>query len=193
MTDKKFINAQELMEESLRLGIRILQSGFKPDFIVGVWRGGSPVGIVVQELLDYYGVETDHIAIRTSSYNAIGERESSVRVHGLSYLIKNINAEDSLLIVDDVYDTGLSIQAIVENLYLKARKNTPHIRVATVYYKPQNNKTDRAPDYYVHETDRWLVFPHELDGLTLQEIYQNKPGLKEILSQAGMFNGVRFD
>ena len=193
MTDKKFINAQELMEESLRLGIRILQSGFKPDFIVGVWRGGSPVGIVVQELLDYYGVETDHIAIRTSSYNAIGERESSVRVHGLSYLIKNINAEDSLLIVDDVYDTGLSIQAIGENLYLKARKNTPHIRVATVYYKPQNNKTDRAPDYYVHETDRWLVFPHELDGLTLQEIYQNKPGLKEILSQAGMFNGVRFD
>lgn len=186
MTEKKFIDAQELMEESLRLGINILQSGFKPNFIVGVWRGGSPVGIVVQELLDFHGVKTDHISIRTSSYNAIGEREASVRVHGLSYLIKNINAEDSLLIVDDVYDTGLSIQAIVENLYMKARKNTPHIRVATVYFKPENNKTDRNPDFYVHKTDRWLVFPHELDGLTLDEIYQNKPGLKEILGRANI-------
>lgn len=183
MTDKKFIDAQELFEQSLQLGVKILESGFKPHFIVGVWRGGSPVGIVVQELLDYYGVKTDHIAIRTSSYNAIGERETSVRVHGLSYLIKNVNSEDSLLIVDDVYDTGLSIEAIVANLQLKARKNTPHIRVATIYYKPANNKTDRQPDYYLHETDQWLVFPHELDGLTTEEIYQHKPGLKDILGK----------
>jgi len=182
-TEKKFIDAQELMEDSIRLGIRVLQNGFRPNFIVGVWRGGTPVGIVVQELLDFYGVKTDHIAIRTSSYSAVGKRESQVRVHGLSYLIKNINAEDTLLIVDDVYDTGLSIEAIIANLQMKARRNTPNIRIATVYFKPANNKTERAPDYYVHETDRWLVFPHELDGLTLDEIYQNKPGLKEILSQ----------
>ena len=183
MTDKKFIDAQELLEDSLRLGVKILESGYKPNFIVGVWRGGSPVGIVVQELLDYYGVKTDHIAIRTSSYNRIGERESNVRVHGLSYLIKNINSEDALLIVDDVYDSGLSIEAVIDNLKLKARKNTPNIRVATVYYKPSNNKTDSTPDYYVHETDQWLVFPHELDGLTIEEIYQHKPGLKDILSK----------
>lgn len=184
MTDKKFIGAQELFEESVKLGVQVLQSGFKPNFIVGVWRGGSPVGIVVQELLDYFGVETDHIAIRTSSYNRIGERESNVRVHGLSYLIKNINSEDALLIVDDVYDTGLSIEAVIDNLKLKARKNTPDIRVATIYFKPGNNKTDRDPDYYIHKTDRWLVFPHELDGLTTEEIYQYKPGLKDILSKA---------
>lgn len=183
MTEKKFIGAQELFEDSLKLGVKILESGFKPNFIVGVWRGGSPVGIAVQELLDYYGVKTDHIAIRTSSYNAIGERDASVQVHGLSYLIKNINAEDSLLIVDDVYDTGLSIAAIIANLQLKARKNAPHIRVATIYFKPANNKTDRQPDYYVHETDKWLVFPHELHGLTSEEIYQHKPGLKDILSK----------
>ena len=88
-----------------------------------------------------------------------------------------------MLIVDDVYDSGLSIEAVIDNLKLKARKNTPHIRVATVYYKPGNNKTDRTPDYYVHETDQWLVFPHELDGLTIEEIYQHKPGLKDILGK----------
>jgi hypoxanthine phosphoribosyltransferase len=186
---KKYIDAQELMEDSIRLGIKILKSSFRPNFIVGVWRGGSPVGIVVQELLDFYDVETDHIAIRTSSYKAIGERESAVRVHGLSYLIKNINAEDTLLIVDDVHDTGLSIEAIIDNLQMKARKNMPEIRVATVYYKPSNNKTDRVPDYFLYETDRWLVFPHELDGLTLEEIFDNKPGLKEILGEAKLDTG----
>ena len=130
-----------------------------------------------------FGVKTDHIAIRTSSYKGIGEREPDVRVHGLSYLIKNINAEDALLIVDDVYDTGLSIKAIIENLHMKARKNTPHIRIATVYFKPGNNKTDRRPDFCVHETNRWLVFPHELDGLTTDEIAENKPGMKDILGK----------
>ena len=36
---------------------KILKSGFNPDFIVGVWRGGTPVGIAVQEFLDYFGLK----------------------------------------------------------------------------------------------------------------------------------------
>jgi hypothetical protein len=45
-----------------------------------------------------------------------------------------------------------------------------------VYYKPARRKVDITPDYYVHETDKWLVFPHELDGLSEQEIRDHKPG-----------------
>ena len=66
--DKVFINAEELLRDSFLLALRILESGFRPDYIVGIWRGGTPVGIAVQEYLDYAGVETDHIAIRTSYY-----------------------------------------------------------------------------------------------------------------------------
>lgn len=184
MTDKQFIDAQALLEDSFRLGLKILESGFQPNFIVGVWRGGTPVGIAVQELLDYFGVKTDHISIRTSSYAGIDERDGHIRVHGLNYLIRNMNAEDSLLIVDDVYDTGLSVKAVVEELGLKGRRNTPHdIRVATAYYKPKNNRTNRAPDYYVTETDKWLIFPHELDGLSREEILANKPGFKDLLEE----------
>jgi len=180
--EKKFISAQELLEDSVRLGIKILESGFKPHFIVGIWRGGTPVGIVVQELLDYCGLKTDHIAIRTSSYCGINQRDTDIRVHGLGYIVKNANAEDSLLIVDDVYDSGLSVQAVLQTLKEISRKNTPQdIRIATVYYKPGNNKTGRPPDFYLHETDRWLVFPHELNGLTNEEIAQYKPRVAEIL------------
>lgn len=182
MVEKKFINAQELLEDSFRLGLNILESGFKPSFIVGIWRGGTPVGIAVQELLDYFGVKTDHIAIRTSSYEGIDQRSKQIRVHGLDYIIENINAEDGLLIVDDVYDTGLSVKAVLETLGRKARKNTPDdTRIATVYFKRNNNKTNRVPDYFVHETDHWLVFPHELKGLSREEIFLNKPVAKKII------------
>ena len=182
MTEKKYISAQELLEDSYRLGVKIIESGFRPHFIIGVWRGGTPVGIAVQELLDYFDIETDHIAIRTSSYSGINERSQQIRVHGMGYIIRNVNSDDSLLIVDDVYDTGLSVEAVLESLREKARKNTPHdIRIATVYYKPKNNKTNHVPEYYLHETDRWLVFPHELNGLTPDEIAANKPGVSKLI------------
>jgi len=180
--DKKYIGARELLEDSVRLGACILKSEFRPNFMAGVWRGGSPVGIVVQELLEYYGVTTDHISIRTSSYTGIGERNKTVRVHGLSYLIRRMNAEDSLLLVDDVFDSGNSLQAVLDTLAMKSRKNLPHdIRIATVYYKPGNNQTSLTPDFYVHETDRWLVFPHEVDGMSSEEICENKPGWKDTI------------
>ena len=74
MAEKQFIKAQELLDDSFRLGLKVLESGFRPDFIVGIWRGGTPVGIAVQELFEHNGVASDHIAIRTSSYEGIEQR-----------------------------------------------------------------------------------------------------------------------
>lgn len=186
-TEKIFITAQELLTDSFRLGLQIHSSGFRPDFIVGIWRGGTPVGIAVQEILDLCGVKTDHIAIRTASYTGIGKRGKEVKVHGLGYLITNINRDDSLLIVDDVFDTGLSIQTVLATLRGKARRNAPEdIRIATPWFKPENNLTSITPEYFVHRTDRWLVFPHELDGLSRQEMLDNKPGLRDLFEEMGM-------
>ena len=181
--DKYYISADDLLLDSYKLGVQIYNSDFCPNFIVGVWRGGAPVGVAIQEILAYLGNETDHIAIRTSSYTGIGEQEDTVHVYSLSYLVRHMNAEDKLLIIDDVFDSGRSIKAILDSLHEKSRNNTPQdIRVAVPWYKPNNNKTDIKPDYFLHETDKWLVFPHELDGLTKQEIFANKPGVEEILA-----------
>lgn len=178
--NKVFISPQQLMEDSFKLALQVYESGFRPNYLVGVWRGGAPVGIAVQELLHVLGVESDHIAIRTSSYTAIGERSKKVRVHGLTYLIKRLESEDSLLIVDDVHDSGLSIQQTITELKKACKKNTPEIRVACPYYKPANNKTDSVPHYYVHESSDWLVFPHEIDGLSPAEIREHRPELASI-------------
>lgn len=181
---KQFISAEQLLDDSFRLGLQILESGFRPHFIVGIWRGGAPVGITVQELLDFFGIHTDHISIRTSFYKGIDERDTKIRVHGLQYVINKVDADEGLLIVDDVYDTGLSIQAVIENIRSRARRNTPReIRVATAYFKPASNRTQRVPDYYVHESDAWLVFPHELNGLSREEILERKPGVQALVDR----------
>jgi hypoxanthine phosphoribosyltransferase len=184
---KTFIQADELLKDSFKLASKVFDSGYRPDYIVGVWRGGAPIGIAVQEFLDVLGIDSDHIAIRTSSYAGIEKRNKSVQVHGLSYVIKKIESEDSLLIVDDVFDTGLSINQIILDIKKACKKNTPEIRIATPYFKPTKNKTDRKPDYYIHETDNWLVFPHELHGLSIQEISENKPELKDLIPKISEF------
>ena len=181
--EKHYIGATELLEDSFKLAWKVFESGYRPNYIVGVWRGGAPIGIAVQELFDVLGVDSDHIAIRTSYYSSIGERNESVQVYGLSYLIKKLESEDSLLIVDDVFDTGKSIHQIIFDLKTACKKNTPEIRIATPYFKPSQNKTDIKPDYYLHETDKWLVFPHELEGLSAEEIIKNKPELKDLLDK----------
>ena len=182
--NKIYITANDLLLDSYKLAINMYDSGFRPDFIVGIWRGGTPVGIAVQEMLAYLGAKSDHIAIRTSSYTGIGEQNKTVQVHGLDYIIRNINYNDKLLLVDDVYDSGRSIQAVIETLQDKSRRNTPDdIRIATPWFKPNNNLTKRVPDYYLHSTDEWLVFPHELEDLTEEEIFANKPGLKNLLQR----------
>lgn len=183
MSNKWFISAESLFENSVDLSKQIIDSGFKPNFIVGVWRGGTPVGIVVQEVLQHCGIESDHISVRTSSYNGMKRKEGDpVRVHGLDYLIDAMNSEDRLLIVDDVFDTGISIWSMIERLKQKSRKNYPtDVRIATPYYKPGNNRTDLEPDYFIHSTERWLVFPHELSGLTDEEIRINKPYMYNML------------
>jgi len=182
MAEKHYITAQELLEDSFQLGAEIIKSGFRPDFIVGIWRGGAPVGIAVQEMLEYCGISTDHISLRTSLYAGIESTGNQVRVHGLGYLVRNLNAENALLIVDDVFDSGRSIKAVIDQLSERTRRNTPDaIKVATPWYKPENNATDRVPDFYLHTTDRWLVFPHEVQGLTEAELTRGKGKILKII------------
>lgn len=181
--EKLFIRANELLEDSFNLAWKIFESGYKPNYIIGVWRGGAPVGIAVQEFLSVLGIKSDHIAIRTSYYSGINERNETVQVYGLNYVIKKLESEDRLLVVDDVHDTGNSINQIISDLRKACKKNSPEIKIATPYFKPNKNETETKPDFFIHETDKWLVFPHELEGLTVEEIKENKPELRNLIEQ----------
>ncbi|MEM7349266.1 MAG: phosphoribosyltransferase family protein [Acidobacteriota bacterium] len=183
--DKVFIQEEDLLLDSFRLGVKIFEQGFRPDFIVGIWRGGSSVGIYVQECLQTLGVETDHISIRTSYQDApetVPSHARPIRVHGTKYLLENLNADDGLLIVDDIYGSGRTIEAVIEKVSKRTKRNMPRdVRIAVPWYKPDHNRTERVPDFYLHATDKWLVLPYELKGLSRDEIAQHKPFLRPIL------------
>ena len=186
--NKSYIAANELLLDSFQLAVNVINSGFMPDFLVGLWRGGSAVGIAVQEGLDFLGCKTDHIAIRTSyrgqeDYSKMVNKAGAIRVHGLRYLHERVCAEHSMLNVDDVYSTGSSVNAVTKALSKKSRRNLPHdIRIATVWYRP-TEKTIRAPDFYVHETADWLILPYELSGLSLAELRHHKPEILPVIER----------
>src|SRR5262249_16290550 len=161
--EKLFIGAESLLRDSIALGMQVVRSGYRPTFLVGVWRGGAPIGISVQEVLEYHGVECDHISIRTSSYSAPDQRSTVLPVHAIAYLVPRWRPEDGPLLTAAVFDSGLSLEAPTDELRKRCRRNLPgNIRIATVSFKPSRNRSSLKPDYYVRATDHWLVFPHEM-------------------------------
>ena len=146
------------------------------------------MGIAVQEGLEHLGVSTDHIAIRTSysgaaNYSDMIEKEGSIRVHGMQYLLENLCSDHRLLIVDDVYSSGSSVNAVIEQLAAKTRRNLPKdIRVASVWFRP-TDKTKRVPDFFVHETTDWLVLPYELSGMSIDELREQRGDIAGVIDQ----------
>jgi len=194
---KHYITAQHLLDDAYALGLQVFDSGFRPDLVVGVWRGGTPVAIAVHELLHYMGVSADHIAVRTSLYRGIDDRNPEVDIQGLDYLLGRLKTDSPqvarVLIVDDVFDTGLSAHRLLTDLRTRGGQPPAEIRIAAPWVKPANYVTDLRPDYFLRETGDWLVFPHELCGLSRQEILDEKPGIDAIRARLATMAAVDDD
>lgn len=186
--EKRFLDEETLILDSFRLGVHIYTSGFRPSFIVGLWRGGSTVGIYVQECLQTLGIQANHIALRTSYrgqphyQQMVADQGAGIRVHGTQYLLETLNRDDNLLIVDDVFSSGHSIEAVLKRLQTHLKRNMPEqVKIATLWQRPSFNATGLKPDFVLHQTEDWLVFPYELSGLTPAEIAEHKPWLVPLL------------
>lgn len=173
---KRWIGAQELYEDSLRLALAVLDSGFAPTLLLGLWRGGSPVAITVHETLAYFGAQAEHLPLRTSLYTGIDARAPRIHIHGIEALAVAGFDCRRVLIVDDVFDTGVTLEQTLDALRAVPATHASEIRIATVWWKPARNRTGITPHYWLHRTEQWLVFPHELCGLEAAEILREKPG-----------------
>lgn len=170
--------------DCFRLAKLIWDDGYKPDFLVGLWRGGAPPGIVIQEFFRWKGIDPYHTAIRTQSLEGVLYGDG-FDVKGLGHVIDVVEAHQRLLLVDDLFDTGRTIYEVVRFLRRKARRNTPEVRVAVVYYRPQRRRFVVGPHYYLHETEARPVFPHRLTAMTGDEIRDSDPEMYEILFSQG--------
>ena len=181
MTSKIFVDANTLLIDSFTLAKKIYESGYRPDFFIGVWRGGTPPGIAIHEFFVFKGAKPKyHTAIKAESYHGIEQRGDNVTIENLDKVAAMLDPGDRVLIVDDIFDTGKSIEAIKQSLD-DIVKCPIQIKVATVYYKPDKNLTHFTPDYYLKSVDKWVVFPHELKGLSEEELREKGAKIYEIL------------
>ncbi len=116
------------------------------------------------------------MAVKCQSYRGIGDR-GAVVFEGADALFAAICPEHRVLVVDDIFDSGCTASAALELLASRAAE----VRVATLYWKPNANTTDLQPHYYVRKTDAWIVFPHEIEGLTADEVREKDAALSAIL------------
>ncbi|PKK88159.1 MAG: hypothetical protein CVV64_19985 [Candidatus Wallbacteria bacterium HGW-Wallbacteria-1] len=161
------IGARELLLDSFRLGRKVYETGFRPRHAVSIWRGGTPVGLGLDAYFRMQGLFINHTSIATASYTGIDSRES-VTVKGLEHLVKAVCAEDPLLIIDDVYESGNTIERIIELIRKGARANAPeNIMVATLHHKPGRNLHPgrRVISLKSIDEDVWIDYPHELSDL----------------------------
>ena len=175
---KTYISSQKLLSDSFLLAKKIIDSSYQPTFILGLWRGGTPIAIAVHETLEFCKIHCNHYPIRVSSYAGIDNQASSIKIFGLDDLIKQLKPQDNLLIVDDIHDTGLSMQQLLNELNSAITINS--IKIAVAYYKPDKSKVDFKPDFYLEETNDWLVFPHEICGLSKEELINEKTEINQI-------------
>lgn len=142
----------------LRQASRICSSGFKPDVIVGVSRGGLVPARILSDLLD----NPNLASVKVECYVGIGEAKNKPK---LTQCLSADVGGKRVLVVDEVADSGKSLKLAVAHV---VERGAREVKTATLYYKPQSTF---KPDFYEVETGCWVVFPWELYE-TVKSIYQ---------------------
>lgn len=139
---------------------KIRKSGFKPDVIVAISRGGWFPARILSDLL-----ETPHLAnVKVEYYVGVAETKTEpVLTQGVSSAVTG----KTVLIVDDVADTGRSLKLVKEHVLQQGAKES---RIAAIYNKPWSVV---KPDYYEKETELWIVFPWEIKE-TIRKIVEKR-------------------
>lgn len=179
---KEFLSPETVRDNALKLARRIESDGFTPDVIYVSLRGGAYMGNVISEYFKVVrkdGRPVFYAAVVARSYTDIHTRER-VMVDGWTYSPEYLRSGDRILLVDDIFDSGRTINHLVAILLEKGIPRED-IKVAVHDYKIRNFVAERLPiqpDYWcrkhlVHDPadDSWIHYlSHELVGLSDKEI-----------------------
>jgi hypoxanthine phosphoribosyltransferase len=132
----------------LSLADKIRKDGFRPDIIVGILRGGCTPARVMTDLLGNPILADVGVKFYVGTVREEGEPVLTQPV--------SISVEDkNVLLLDDVVDTGKSLQLVKEHIIGSGARI---VKTASIYFKPWSII---APDYYERNTRSWIVFPWE--------------------------------
>ena len=177
---KSYIDAREYMHDQWRLAAAVRAGGWRPDWLVGLWRGGAPAAIAVHEFLKASGWDIRHVPLKSVSYDGIGSNGGDVAFTFGDEVFGMFGKGEKVLFVDDVFDTGKTAAAVCARM----EKVGAEARIACVYWKPGKNRTGLKPDFFAKDIgDDWIVFPHEIDGLTPAEVCEKSPFLARLMKE----------
>lgn len=190
-----YISARQLHLDSIRLGVQIARDeSWRPDFLIALWPGGVLAGLPVHEVYKYElrkrgddAPAPDHISINTSPTRT-SYRSSIV---GLNYLAERINHDDNVLIIDTTFRAGKLVNDVVMRLkeVLRRNLNHKHVRVASVYYNPEDRSTWTVqpfftrPHYHVRQVGQEVIYPsspHKLPNAR-RDLRELNPELHDVL------------
>lgn len=179
LVEKHYLKADDFLRDVWRLAAQVRRSAWKPDCLIALWRGGTPPGIAIHEFFKVSGWgDVGHLPLKCSSYSGIGENGGGVSFSCAEPVFDMLRKGERVLVVDDVFDTGKTAEAVKAKL----ESLGVEMRMACVYWKPEKNQTALRPDYCAKDVgSEWIVFPHEIDGLSRDEVRAKDPLLAELL------------
>ncbi len=128
---------------------QIKRSGYGPDLIVAISRGGWIPGRVLSDILGLPKIAT----IKVEYYEDIYKTRPKPEI--TQPLPIDISGK-RVLLVDDIADSGRSLELVRKHLYEQGAKD---VKICTLYHKPWSIV---KPDFNARETDAWVCFPHEI-------------------------------
>ena len=194
---KEFISYDTVRNNALKMAHKIYHDGFIPDVIYVSLRGGVYLGNVISE---YFKVvqrrarPVYYAAVVARSYTGVGE-SSKIKVEGWTYSTDALRTGDRVLLVDDIFDSGTTMNHLA-NLIMEKGIPRKDLKVAVHDYKYFCDKTEQfpiQPDYWCRkhdlserDEDIWIHYSsHELIGLSPEELekyyYAADPELREVL------------
>ncbi len=168
-----------IYEMLVDLALMIRHSGFKPDLIVGVSRGGWAPGRILSDLLE----NTHTVNVKIEFYLGLGK---TARKPVVTQQISEDISNKHVLVVDDVADTGESLKVALDHV---REKGPSEVRTATVYYKPHSIF---KPDFFASSTTNWIIFPWERLEATILLLDEAKAegrgvdSVRQILERCGI-------
>ncbi len=172
VNDKIYIDALQMERDCWGFAKKIFALGEDFDIISGITRGGAQISIYMQEVFALLsGAPKEFTTIHAQSYTGIGQA-GEVVVENLDSLKRRMEKGKRLLIVDDIFDRGKTFKAVYEEILAQVDCDPADVKMAALYFKPENNQVDIVPDFYyrTYKSDDWLVLPHELEALTREEL-----------------------
>jgi hypoxanthine phosphoribosyltransferase len=194
---KEFLPYDRVRNNALKMAHKIYHDGFVPDVIYASLRGGAYLGNVISEyfkIVHHRAHPVYYAAVVARSYTGVGASDE-VKVEGWTFPPEALRTGDKVLLVDDIFDSGQTINHLARMIMDKGIPRT-NLKIAVHDYKYFYDKGEQypvQPDYWCrkHELsvaaeNLWIHYlSHELVGLSREELEENyyaqDPELREVL------------